>query len=60
MCDFRDFRDFCSISASMDFTFASGWTTPAGAHASACRFGPRAQILDHEIKAGQVDQPACR
>jgi hypothetical protein len=36
LCDYRDFRDlcdFCDIHASMDITFASGWTTPAGAHA---------------------------
>ena len=43
MCDFRDFRDKCDIHAAMDVMFASGWTTLAGAHGAAGRFGPRAK-----------------
>jgi hypothetical protein len=38
MCDFRDLCDLCDIHASMDLTFASGWTTPAGMHASRVPF----------------------
>jgi hypothetical protein len=51
-CDFRDLCDLCDIYAFMDIMFASGWITPAGAHAPACRFGPRAQIPDS--KSGPV------
>ena len=51
----------CYIHASMDVTFASGWTTPCGsAGVLACEFGRRlaARIPDGEIKAVQADQPA--